>query len=302
MDNNAIAKAAKAQTAPAANGGAVAKTNAAPPTPKVFISNLLAKQADAIKAALPAVMTPERFSRIALTAVNGNPKLQEACVKSPMTFLGALMTAAQLGLEPNTPLGQAYLIPYNNKKNVGGTWMKVPEVQFTLGYRGMLELAYRSVEVSNEYAEVVFEKDKFEYELGLDPKLKHIPEMGDRGKPIYVYAVVKTKSGQTMFQCKSYDEIIAHAKKYSKSYSKEKNTFSGPWQTEPLETCRKTTILAVLKYAPMKTDFVRAITTDTAVRSELSSDMLSVPREDEVIDADFGDQPTEVPAEEEEAE
>ena len=186
METNAIARAAKAQTAPAqAQGGAVAKTNAAPPSPKAFVSNLLTKQADAIKAALPAVMTPERFSRIALTAVSGNPKLQEAVVKSPMTFLGALMTAAQLGLEPNTPLGQAYLIPYNNSKNVNGHWVKVPEVSFQLGVKGLTELAYRSGEVTSIYAEVVYENDKFEYELGLDPKLKHIPAMSNRGKAIY---------------------------------------------------------------------------------------------------------------------
>ena len=125
------------------------------------LEELLANQAPAIKAALPSVMTPERFSRIALTAINGNPKLQEACVKSPMTFLGALMTAAQLGLEPNTPLGQAYLIPYNNTRKVDGAFVKVPEVQMQIGYKGLIELAYRSGEVTNIYAEVVYENDKY---------------------------------------------------------------------------------------------------------------------------------------------
>ena len=49
----------------------------------------------------------------------------------------------------------------------------------------------------------------------------------------------------------------------------------------------KVTVLkAALKYAPMKTEFVRAIVNDAAVRSELSPDMLSTPREDEVIDVD----------------
>ena len=62
-----------------------------------------------IKKALPAVMTPERFSRIVLSALSTNPKLAET---TPQSFLGAMMTAAQLGVEPNTPLGQAYLIPF----------------------------------------------------------------------------------------------------------------------------------------------------------------------------------------------
>lgn len=65
-----------------------------------------------IKKALPSVITPERFTRIVLSALSTNPKLAET---TPQSFLGAMMTAAQLGVEPNTPLGQAYLIPYRNK-------------------------------------------------------------------------------------------------------------------------------------------------------------------------------------------
>ena len=91
-----------------------------------------------IEKALPSVITPERFTRIALTAYSRNEKLQECTAES---FLGSMMQAAQLGVEPNTPLGQAYLIPYRNKG--------VMEVQFQLGYRGMIDLAYRSGEVQN---------------------------------------------------------------------------------------------------------------------------------------------------------
>ena len=65
-----------------------------------------------IRKALPAVMTPERFTRIVLSALSSNPTLAQT---TPQSFLGAMMTAAQLGVEPNTPLGQAYLIPFRNK-------------------------------------------------------------------------------------------------------------------------------------------------------------------------------------------
>lgn len=75
----------------------------------------------------PAVMTPERFTRIVLSALSTNPKLGQT---TPQSFLAAMMTAAQLGMEPNTPLGQAYLIPfYNNKTHCS-------ECQFQLGYKG----------------------------------------------------------------------------------------------------------------------------------------------------------------------
>ena len=64
-----------------------------------------------IKKALPSVITPERFTRMVFTALYSTPKLQQC---TPQSFLGAMMQAAQLGLEPNTPVGQAYLIPYGN--------------------------------------------------------------------------------------------------------------------------------------------------------------------------------------------
>ena len=75
-----------------------------------------------IAKALPSVVTPERFTRITLSALSSNPELQNT---TPQSFLGAMMTAAQLGVEPNTPLGQAYLLPYRNKG--------VLECQFQLG-------------------------------------------------------------------------------------------------------------------------------------------------------------------------
>ena len=58
-----------------------------------------------IKKALPSVITPERFTRMVLSALSTTPKLASC---TPQSFLGAMMSAAQLGLEPNTPLGQAY--------------------------------------------------------------------------------------------------------------------------------------------------------------------------------------------------
>ena len=94
------------------------------------IADLIKAMEPQIKRALPSTITVERFTRIALSALNTTPKLKEC---TPMSFLSALMNAAQLGLEPNSPLGQAYLIPFKNKG--------VYEVQFQLGYKGLLDLA-----------------------------------------------------------------------------------------------------------------------------------------------------------------
>lgn len=224
-----------------------------------------------IAKALPTVITPERFTRMVLTALSTDKKL-ELC--TPQSFLGAMMTAAQLGLEPNTPLGQAYLIPYKNKG--------VLECQFQIGYKGIIDLAYRSGEIEIIQAQVVYENDEFDYELGLDPKLKHKPAKENRGKPIYYYAIFKTKSGGYGFEAMSKHDIDVHAKKYSQSYSSEYS----PWQKNFDEMAKKTVLKRVLKYAPLKSDFVRAIAVDETVKKEISDDMYEVPPV-EIDEADY---------------
>ena len=215
-----------------------------------------------IAKALPSVLTPDRFTRMVLTALSVNPKLGQC---TPKSFLGAMMVAAQLGVEPNTALGQAYLVPINNHD--------VMECQFHLGYKGLIDLAYRSGEVSIIQAHTVHKNDDFTYELGLDPTLRHIPAKSDRGEPIAYYAMFKTKDGGYGFEVMSIADVRAHAQKYSKSFGK------GPWQTNFDEMAKKTVLKKVLKYAPLKSDFVCEIAQDETVKTEISDDMYSVPDE-----------------------
>ena len=214
-----------------------------------------------IAKALPSVMTPERFTRITLSALSSNPDLQGT---TPASFLGAMMTAAQLGLEPNTPLGQAYLIPYKNKGTL--------ECQFQLGYRGMIDLAYRSGEVQIIQAHIVYANDKFDFSFGIGPKLNHVPALGERGEATHVYAMFRTKDGGYGFDVMTIDDVRRHAAKYSKSYS---SSYS-PWNTNFEEMAKKTVLKRVLKYAPLKSDFARAVAADGSIKTEIDSDMLDV--------------------------
>lgn len=232
------------------------KSQGAKPTMQQYIKQMEGE----IRKALPSVLTPERFTRITLSALSSNPRLQEC---TPQSFLGAMMTAAQLGVEPNTPLGQAYLIPFRNHG--------VMETQFQLGYKGMIDLAYRSGEISTIQAHVVYANDRFSYSFGLNPTLEHIPATADRGEPTHVYAVFRTKDGGFGYDVMSMDDVRQHAKKYSKSYG------NGPWQTNFEEMAKKTVLKRVLKYAPLKSDFVRQLSTDESIKTEVSEDMYSVP-------------------------
>lgn len=224
-----------------------------------------------IRKALPSVITPERFTRMTLSAISSTPALAHC---TPKSFLGAMMNAAQLGLEPNTPLGQAYLIPYKNKG--------VDEVQFQIGYKGLIDLAYRSGEVELIQAQIVYENDTFECQYGLEPKLVHVPADSNRGNAVKVYALFKTKAGGYGFEVMSMDDVKEHAKKYSKSFG---STYS-PWASNFEEMAKKTVLKKVLKYAPMKSDFVKAVVQDETIKSSLSEDMYSV-SDETVFEAEF---------------
>ena len=128
-------------------------------------------------------------------------------------------------------------------------------------------------------AQVVYENDEFEYSFGLEPKLVHRPAMEDRGNPKYVYAMFRTKDGGYGYEVMSIADVRAHAQRYSKSFQ------NGPWQTNFEEMAKKTVLKRVLKYAPLKSEFMRAVAQDEVVKTEVSSDMYEVPSV--YVDADY---------------
>lgn len=235
-------------------------------TKSMDIADLIKAMSPEIKKALPQVITPERFTRMALSALNTTPKLKEC---TSMSFLAALMNAAQLGLEPNTPLGQAYLIPYNNKGNT--------ECQFQIGYRGLIDLGYRNPQMQIISAQEVYENDYFEYELGLNPRLVHRPAIQDRGEVKLFYGLFKLVNGGFGFEVMSKDDMDAYAREYSKAFD---SSFS-PWKSNYIGMAKKTVIKKALKYAPIKADFQRALSTDESIKNELSPDMSEI--QDEII-------------------
>ena len=109
-----------------------------------------------IAAALPKHMSADRMARVALTTINKTPKLAQCTQES---FFAALMTCSQLGLEPDGRL--AHLIPYGN------------QCQLIVDYKGLVDLAYRSKQVLSIHADVIYEGDEFEYDLGQVKKHTH---------------------------------------------------------------------------------------------------------------------------------
>lgn len=224
------------------------------------ISALLQANAAQIAAALPKHLTNERFQRQAYTLWRNNPALQAV---EPMSFLAAMMTAAQLGLDLTPTLGQAYIIPYKGR------------AQFQLGYKGMLDLAYRTGMFKRIEAREVYEKDQFEIAYGLDGTLRHKPLLqGDRGGVIGYYALFELHNGGASWLYLSKDDALKHAQKYSEAYKAGRTT---PWTTDFDEMAKKTAVKGLLKYAPLSTEFRTNFTQDETVRESLSDDMTEVP-------------------------
>lgn len=234
-----------------ANGKAPVK---APPS----IFDLLQKMGPQIEKALPKHLSSDRLARIAMTAIRQNPKLGNCTVQS---LLGSVMQAAQLGLEPNTPLGLAWLIPRNNWNPARRE--KVPEAIFQMGYQGVLELAYRTKMYRTIEAREVYANDQFSFAYGIDAYLKHVPADDPQGDPVKYYAFYETVDGGRRFEVWSTQRILKHAARYSESFEKENSAWSDP--DARIGMCKKTMLLQVLKYAPKSAELAQAMGVDNQV-------------------------------------
>ena len=142
-------------------------------------------------------MTPSKFKQIVISELKKSTKLQEAFLKNPASLFASILHCAELGLNPSQMVGEFYLIPY---KDI---------ITPILGYKGLLTLLMRSDKVKKIWCEVVYEDDDFEYELGLEPKLMHIPNhdaVRNSATVKFIYACAKLQD-EIIFKVMSKKEI-----------------------------------------------------------------------------------------------
>lgn len=213
------------------------------------LQSFLEKRTENIRQIASSRVTPDRLIKVVVTAASRTPQLLEC---TPVSIYLALMQAADLGLEPNTPLQLAALVPFKNKKQGGAT-----EAQFQPMYKGLIKLALQSGDVVSIMPRVVYEKDTFFIQYGTDEKIDHTPYMkGNPGASTGFYAVATMKDGTKVFWFLSRADAEA-VKKRSQSGD------DGPWVTDFDAMAMKTAIKRLTKYLSLSSEkFGRAVAHD----------------------------------------
>lgn len=272
-------------------GGALEKR---PQTKMTTLKEAFDKSLPTLQRAATKALPADRVIGMVISAASRNPKLLECTMPS---IIQASMIATELGLQPSAQLGECYLIPRKNKK-VSPVRM---EADFQLGYRGMLTLMRRSGMLGPVSAHLVFKGEQFEVELGMESRLKHVPDL--KARPIisgpkeaaeyveYVYAVARFQEGGAQFEVMSREEVEAIRNKHSEASRYN----AGPWFDHWGEMAKKTVLRRLAKYLPMSSEASRAIAIDGASEGGEMVDPgeLGFTRtDDDTIDADYEDVPT----------
>jgi recombination protein RecT len=203
----------------------------------------MAKQ---IRDALPKHVSQERMVRVFLTSMRKNPKLLECSQES---LMASMMTAAQLGLEPDGIMGQGYLIPRYSSTT------KQQECSFQPGYQGLLDIARRSGQISTIHAACVFEGDLFEYGHELDRDVFiHRPanKTTDADKITYVWAMARMKDGGVQFT------VLPRIRIEQARLKSQKPTGSF-WNEHYEPMAIKTALIRLCKYLPRSIELARAL-------------------------------------------
>ncbi len=232
--------------------------------PSKSLKQLIEESAKELGRALPDHLKPERLVRIALTLIRQTPDLAKCTSES---FLGALFTAAQLGVEPIA--GRAYLIPFNNsRKKPDGSWHTVKEAQFVLGYRGVVDLFYRHEKAINIEWDVVRLGDFFEYQKGTTSFLNHRRKELTGPETMGYWVMANLLNGGKPFHYMTVTECLEHGKKHSKTFNKKTGTFypGSPWVDDQDSMCLKTVLVQLAKILPLSIEMQRALGADETAR------------------------------------
>lgn len=179
---------------------------------------------------------------------NGKPVInQENFIKSAKTFLrnfdeitdkntiiSALLHCASDGLLPDGR--QATLVTYN------GVLTYVPM------YQGLIEILYRGGAVQSVNAQIIYDNDTCEVQMGTEERIIHKPNIqSENGKKIAVYAVATLNTGGKVHCLLKRDDI---ERIKAEKIQKMNNPNKSPWVKHEDEMWKKTAIRRLYKMIP----------------------------------------------------
>ena len=196
-----------------------------------------------------------------VNTIGGNTQLQQADPNSVLKA-GAIAATLDLPIDPN--LGFAYIVPYNNKgKN---------EAQFQMGYKGFIQLAIRSGQYRKINITELYEGQFTSYDPITDVLEYNLSNKLSDNVTHYI-AYFQTINGFEKYNVMSKDDVIAHAKKFSKTFSSKYSS----WTTN-FESMAKKTVLKLLlsKFGILSIEMQTAQKVDQAVIKEVNKDNIEV--------------------------
>lgn len=208
METNAI------HTAEALNGNGAKPKNERKEL-AVYIEHQLALKAEKIDTMLAGCgISGEKFRAMAVQQLIKKPEIAEIARVNPGSFMGAVMEAAEQGLDFSRP-NEAHLVPIPGNSDKG----RLPTVALFRGYKGIAKMARRNPRVADVDAQAVFEKDKYSRTIGSDRTLVHEPPPfgADRGKLIGFYAIAYLNGAPAAFDEMSVEQVERHAKRFIKA-------------------------------------------------------------------------------------
>lgn len=206
---------------------------------------LIEKSRGAILKLIPKHVDAEKMIKLAHVSLTKNPTLLQC---DPMSVVKSIVVLSQLGLEFDSPLGAAYLVPYKGQCTP------------IIGYRGMIELARRSGQIKSLEAHVVYRDDSFVVEMGTESKLRYVPNFDAPRRDediLCVFAIAHFTDGGYQFDVMTRAQINAIR-------DRSKASQYGPWKTDYAEMSRKTVVRRLAKYLPLSPELSKGIEIDNA--------------------------------------
>lgn len=210
----------------------------------------------AIRRALPSHVTPERMLRIITTAIRASPKLAEC---HPGSFIGSVLQFAQLGLEPNTPLGHAFLVPFRNTKQ------NITVCTPIIGYKGMIHLAQQSGRLMSLNAAVAREGDEFSYQQSFQPEFTFKRKARLNAKLTHAWCYGLYANGGRFMEVLEAEDVLAR-----KARSPAAKSWTSTWKTNEDKMWRKTAVRAAQWQLPQTPEQQRAVVLARAEDGDIS--------------------------------